>query len=134
MTKKRQAIFDKFGGLCAYTGKPLGADWQVDHQEPLFYCNMYIRDPDRPENLFPSLKIVNHYKRSLTLEQFRLYMISFHLRLQKLPHNPRVAKSTKRKDYMLKVAEAFGITVDKPFNGKFYFETLSKTNDTGTEG
>lgn len=27
----REQIRKTFGGLCAYTGKPLGEDWQVDH-------------------------------------------------------------------------------------------------------
>lgn len=132
--KKRQKIFERYNGLCAYTGKPLGYDWQVDHQEPHFYCHMHMRDPDRPENLFPTMRIVNHYKRCQTLEQFRTYMLSFHNRLKKLPRNPRVTRSEKRKDYMLRVAEAFGITNDQPFNGVFYFETLIQSNDTTTAG
>ena len=50
-----------------------------------------------------------------------MYMLSFHKRLAKLPKEPRIEKSAKRKEYMLKVAEAFGIATDKPFNGVFYF-------------
>lgn len=128
MSNKRQEIFNRYDGLCAYTGKQLGHDWQVDHMEPHFYAKMWQRDPNRPENLVPALRIVNHYKRCKDLEEFRKYMQSFHQRLAKLPKMPRVQKSSKRKDYMLKVAEAFGITVDKPFNGVFYFETLNQTN------
>lgn len=126
--KKRQEVFDKYQGLCAYTGKPLGQDWQIDHMEPHFYARMYQRDPDRSENLVPALRIVNHYKRCNHLEGFRAYMLSFHNRLGKLPKEPRVEKSAKRKAYMLKVAEAFGITTERPFDGIFYFETL--TNPT----
>lgn len=120
--KKRIEIFDKFGGLCAYTGKPLGDDWQVDHMEPHFYARMYRRDPNRSDNLVPTLRIVNHYKRCKDLEGFRKYMLTFHERLRKLPKTTRVEKSAKRVLYMLKVADAFGITVDKPFSGVFYFE------------
>lgn len=128
MTKKnRQQIFDRFNGLCAYTGKPLGTDWQVDHVEPPFYSRMYQRDPNRPDNLVPALRIVNHYKRCKDLEEFRRFMQSFHTRLAKLPKAPRVVKSSKRKNYMLEVAHAFGITADLPFTGKFYFETISAT-------
>jgi hypothetical protein len=126
MTKKaRQQVYDKFIGLCAYTGKPLGNDWQVDHIEPYFYSRMFQRDPNRTENLFPALRIVNHYKRCNNLESFRMYMLSFHKRLAKLPKEPRVEKSAKRKEYMLKVADAFGIAADKPFSGVFYFETIT---------
>jgi hypothetical protein len=126
MTKKlRQEIFDKYNGLCAYTGKPLGADWQVDHMEPHLYSRMYQRDPDRPDNLVPALRIVNHYKRCKDIEEFRKYMLTFHLRLAKVPKVPRVEKSCKRKEYMLKVAEVFDITLNKPFAGVFFFETVN---------
>lgn len=130
-SKKRQIIFNRFNGLCAYTGKPLGGDWQVDHQEPHFYSHMFRRDPNRPDNLFPTLRIVNHYKRCKDLEQFRAYMLTFHERLKRLPKSPRRDKSAKRKEYMLKVAEAFNITTDSPFSGVFFFENQQpKANDT----
>jgi hypothetical protein len=119
----RLIVYGKFGGRCAYTGKPLDEKWQVDHMEPLFYARMYERDPNRIQNLVPALRIVNHYKRMQTVEQFRQYMLTFHIRLKKVPKVPRVEKSAKRKEYMLKVAEAFGITPEKPFSGKFFFET-----------
>lgn len=127
---KRQRIYSLYNGLCAYTGKPLGTDWQIDHMEPHFYARMWQRDPNRPDNLVPALRIVNHYKRCKDLEQFRKYMLTFHERLKKLPKSPKVNKSSKRKAYMLKVAEAFGITVDSPFNGVFYFETKTENNGT----
>lgn len=126
MATKRQKIFELYSGLCAYTGKPLGDDWQIDHMEPIFYCNMHQRDPNLPENLVPALRIVNHYKRDKDLEGFRKYMLTFHLRLNKLPKNPYADKPVKRKEYMMKVADAFGIEVDKPFCGIFYFETLKQ--------
>ena len=28
---KREKVYNKYGGKCAYTGKPLGQDWQIDH-------------------------------------------------------------------------------------------------------
>lgn len=121
-------MYNKFGGRCAYTGKPLGDDWQVDHMEPRFYARMYRRDPNRPDNLVPALRIVNHYKRCNDLEGFRKYMLSFHERLKKLPKKTRVEKSAKRVQYMIRVAEAFGITVDIPFSGKFYFEIYDSDN------
>ena len=30
----RQKVYDKHKGLCAYTGRPLQSDWQVDHITP----------------------------------------------------------------------------------------------------
>lgn len=121
----RQKIFEKYGGLCAYTGKPLGEDWQVDH----ILCKMETfrkqKNRDDINNMVPCLKIVNHYKRGLLFVEWRRRVSVLHIRLTKLPKNTRVAKSQKTKDYLLKVAEAFDITVDKPFNGLFYFETLN---------
>lgn len=143
MTKKDK-VFAKFDGLCAYTGKPLGDDWQIDHQTSK-YLNSYrayyssgsveevdkkIKEVDKIENLFPALKVVNHYKRSLDLEGFRDYMKTFHIRLAKYPKNPTVAKSIKRKAYMMSIAEAFGITQEKPFDGLFYFEKIKQFRNT----
>lgn len=126
---KRQLIYNKFNGLCAYTGKPLGDDWQVDHmiskRFALCRAGEYLEtDINSFDNLIPALRIVNHYKRAFELEGFRQYMLTFHLRLAKLPKNPLVKSSVRRKEYMYKVADAFEITVDKPFCGIFYFETL----------
>ena len=51
-------------------------------------------------------------------------MSTFHTRLAKLPKNTNSDKTLKRIEYMNTIAEAFNITIDKPFNGVFYFETL----------
>jgi HNH endonuclease. len=117
----RDAVYNKFGGRCAYTGKPLEADWQVDHIVP-----KRSGGTDDIDNLLPALHIVNHYKRALSIELFRNWFLSgLHQRLHKLPKNPRTERGMKKKAYLLRVAEAFGITEDKPFCGKFWFETLS---------
>lgn len=127
-------IFNKYGGLCAYTGKPLGGDWQVDHIIPK--CSYVWHQPPETKaiwgvnydvndirNLLPAIKIVNHYKRSLSLEQFRQYMMYFHKRLAKLPKKTRIDKTKNRIRYMKELADLFGITPDNPFTGMFYFET-----------
>lgn len=128
--KLRQQVYEKYGGRCAYTGKPLDDKWQVDHVTPYLYLT--VRYPSHLEiinhinNLLPACQIINHYKRSKDLEEFRQYMLTFHKRLERLPNNCIVEKSRRRKAYMLKVAELFDITPDKPFIGKFYFETTPK--------
>lgn len=141
MTKKlRQEIYNKFDGCCAYTGKPLGTDWQVDHMTSkikhewqTFYrysdlseIKDRLKEVHNVENLVPTIKIVNHYKRSLDLEGFRKYMLDFHKRLAKLPKTTSVPRTQKRKEYLFKVAELFGITVDTPFKGIFHFETINR--------
>jgi len=128
--KNREIIKQKFGGKCAYTGTELKDDWQVDHVEPLirnWWTNTAMNEKAHNiKNMFPVQKIVNHYKGSLDLETFRTwYLGGLHERLKKLPKNPKVEKSIKRKAYLLEVAQLFGIEIDKPFSGTFYFETKS---------
>lgn len=126
--KKRQEVYDKFDGLCAYTGKPLGDDWQVDHLESQFsFFSSGKNGQDDIDNLMPCQRIVNHYKRGQKLETFReWYLGKLHFRLKYLPKNPKSERGIRRKEYLLKVADLFGITEDKPFDGKFYFEKLEK--------
>lgn len=131
MTKAiRQKIYDKFDGRCAYTGKPLDDGWQVDHMisKEIYIYRELSGNVNHIDNLMPTLQIVNHYKRAKDLEGFRNYMLNFHKRLAKLPKRTLVQSSERRKKYMLEIADAFDITPDKPFNGKFYFEKYI-TND-----
>lgn len=124
----RNAVYNKFGGKCAYSGTPLDEDWQIDHLVPNCksdYCLYDDWDPNGLDNLMPCQKIINHYKRGLWIDDFRtLWLGKLHLRLMKLPKCPKVEKSIRRKKYLLKVAGYFGITPDKPFSGIFYFESL----------
>jgi len=127
---KRDRIYNKFGGLCAYSGTPLEDDWQIEHINPVvrnWWTNTAMfKKNDNEDNMVPVQKIINHYKHSLTLHEFRTWLLGgLHERLAKLPKNPRTEKSRKHKEYLLKVARYFGITEDKPFNGKFYFETIT---------
>ncbi|MCF8218757.1 MAG: hypothetical protein K9J21_07220 [Bacteroidales bacterium] len=56
--------------------------------------------------------------------EYRERVLTLHKRLAALPKNPKVEKSIKRKQYLLKVASYFEITENKPFIGVFYFETI----------
>lgn len=124
---KREAVYLKYGGLCAYTGTPLKEDWQVDHKVPqyLFKEGIYSGDPDDLNNLLPAQRIINHYKRSLTVKDFKeWYLGGLHERLKKLPKKTKSDSTKKRKAYLLEVADYFGISEDKPFKGLFYFEKI----------
>lgn len=132
----RERVRRKYGGRCAYSGTVLKADWQVDHYLPLRYYRIAfpsVQDklqehpnPNDIENLMPTQRIINHYKRALTPEKFKDWFLGgLHKRLRKLPKNPKVQKSIRHKQYLLEVAELFSITEDKPFSGVFYFETLT---------
>lgn len=118
---KREKIFNKFNGKCAYSGTDLESDWQIDHLIPKRH-----NGSNDIENLIPCQKLINHYKRALSLRDFRaLWLGGLHKRLEKLPKNPRTEKSKRHKEYMLKIADYFDIRIDKPFSGKFYFEEIS---------
>ena len=125
----RIEIFNKYDGKCAYSSKELSDDWQIDHVIPkskTLQSFHKITNHNDKDNVVPCKSIINHYKRGYDLEQFRQYMLTFHLRLAKLPKNPRTDKTKKRIIYMNTIAELFDITIDKPFDGVFYFETLEQ--------
>jgi hypothetical protein len=124
--KIREQVYAKFGGLCGYTGTPLESDWQIDHIEPVIRrpgIGTVFENRDVIENMIPTQKIINHYKRNWSLSQFRNWILKdLHIRLKKKPKNPKTEKSRKQKEYLFKVASYFGITEEIPFSGKFYFE------------
>lgn len=135
---RRERIFQKFNGLCAYSGTPLEPDWQIDHINPVirspYSATVLFPKDDIEDNMVPAQKIINHYKRAFELETFRSWILGeLHLRLKKLPVNPYAEKSIKHKAYLLKVAAYFNITPEKPFSGMFYFETLQNNKHTPDE-
>jgi len=117
----REKVWLKYGKHCAYCGKVLAYnDMQVDHLTPQsmahYYRNETIRnrigakgnDINSFENLMPSCRRCNHYKRSYRLAEFRHLMRTLHERV--------------KKQYIVKVAIDYGIVKIKPFDGVFYFE------------
>jgi len=122
----REKVYNKYGGLCAYSGTPLEADWQIDHLKPIIRVGPgEMFKNDNYDNLMPCQKIINHYKRAHDLELFRRLLMTLHKRIGK-PKNPRTEKSKKKKEYLNKIASYFKITPDKPFSGVFYFERVGK--------
>ena len=89
----RQAVYEKFGGRCAYCGREIKyQDMQVDH---FVAKNGYSEcGSDDISNLMPSCRMCNHYKRANTLETFRRY-------IQEIP-------SKLRENYIYKVGVAYG--------------------------
>lgn len=141
MAVDRQAVFNKFNGLCGYSGTTLEDDWQVDHIFPKHFmhwlkssrmCEIYninITDINHIDNLIPAQRIINHYKGGLFLNELRgigsYGLQSLHTRIAKLPKNPKTEKSITRKRNMFKLASYFNITPENnPFDGWFYFEKL----------
>lgn len=110
INKQRLEVYNKYGGHCAYCGKAIEyKDMQVDHIMPRrIYHGAEKGIVDRVENLNPSCRRCNHYKRANSLESFRMMLKTLHERV--------------RKQYICKVAEDYGIIKVEPWDGKFYFE------------
>lgn len=110
MSKKdRIEVYGKYNGRCGYCGKIiLVGEMQIDHIKPKWSAkDVSVFHFD---NLMPSCRRCNHYKREKDLEQFREFMMTLHERIVN--------------DYKNKVAIDFGIISVHPFNGIFYFETI----------
>lgn len=118
----------KFGGKCAYSGTELLPDWQVDHIKPLVRTwkgDVLFKDAHNIDNMVPCQRIINHYKGSIELEDFRNWLLGeLHIRLGKLPKKTKREQTIKRKEYLMEVAYFFGIDEKTPFSGVFYFEEV----------
>lgn len=111
----RERVHQKFGGHCAYCGTAIEyKQMQVDHYYPQCKAKFYARrskiDVHAEENLMPTCRRCNHYKRARTPKQFKELMQTLHERIESI--------------YIMKVAVDFGIATVKPFDGSFYFEKL----------
>jgi len=105
--KTRQAVYQKYGGRCAYCGKRIGyKDMQVDHIYPARFGGL-----NHIDNYNPACRRCNHYKRATTLERFRELLLTLHKRV--------------KERYLCKVAEDYGIIEYHEWNGRFYFEQLT---------
>ena len=117
----RELVYKKYNGKCAYCGKEIEyKEMQVDHifpQKRKHWLksdgmkkmeNLNFNNINDFENLNPACRRCNHYKRALTLNDFRKLLLSLHERIEK--------------QYIDKVAIDYGVIILKPFDGKFYFE------------
>ena len=119
--KIRELVYNKLGGHCAYCGKEIEyKEMQVDHLHPQalnhflaigrdLNGDLIMPDPDRFDNLMPSCRRCNHYKRGYTLDFYRGMIDTIHERI-------------RSSNYIIKVAEDYGLMEFKQFNGLFYFE------------
>ena len=107
--KKREAVYAKYDGHCAYCGRPIDIrDMQVDHFRPLRAWDIEEAGTDDISNLMPACRMCNHYKRANSLETFRRYIAEIP---RKLCEN-----------YIYKIGVVYGnvIEAEKPI--EFYFE------------
>ncbi len=109
--KTHVAVYKKFDGHCAYCGRHIAYnDMQVDHFKPQRAWNPEDSSTDDIENLVPSCRMCNHYKRAHDLETFRQYIAEIPRKLQE--------------NYIYKIGIAYGNVLENPKAIKFYFEKV----------
>ena len=110
---KREEVWNKYDKHCAYCGNVLlYKQMQVDHLVPKRLYHKNDKTKNNIENLMPSCRRCNHYKRCHSLEDFRNLLTTLHERIQK--------------QYINKVGIDYGIINIIPFDGIFYFEKYEK--------
>lgn len=104
----REQVYNKHNGHCAYCGQTIAIkDMQVDHIDPQRrYGDKNVAD--RTENLNPSCRRCNHYKRANGLETFRRYLLDMEKKVLGT--------------YLGKVAQDYSMVNWTGWDGKFYFE------------
>lgn len=109
----RVAVYSKYNGHCAYCGRKIEyKDMQVDHFKPLGAYAEENRGTDDIENLMPSCRMCNHYKRANPLEAFRKLIADIPRKLQR--------------NYIYKVGVVYGNVIENEKPIKFYFEKEEK--------
>ena len=117
---ERREIYDKCDNHCAYCGEYIKyEDMQVDHVMPL-----HKGGADSIDNMLPACRSCNHYKSTLTLEQFRANI-------------ERMPDVLTRDNTTYKIAARFGvIKVVRP-KVTFYFEkwaTFDRKQEVSNNG
>jgi len=101
----RMEVYNKYDGHCAYCGKDISIkDMQVDHIVPKCHGGT-----DGIENLNPSCRRCNHYKRGNSLEAFRGMV-------EKIP------EKLMERQYIFKVGVDYGFFEPHGRKVQFYFE------------
>ena len=113
---KREIIYNKFGGKCAYCGCGLQKYWHIDHLLPVVRCphSKVEAYPERNNlsNMMPSCPSCNNYKHSFTLDEFRRLISDLKNQLE-LKTQYRIAKR-------------YGLISEHEIDVLFYFETYKK--------
>ena len=116
---QREALFEKFGGKCAYCGCELQKGFHADHIEPLVrnWWNGTSEHPEREtfDNYNPSCAPCNIQKNSDTLEQFRSNIKQF-------------VESLNSYSTQYKFAKKYGLLKETEIEVKFFFETYNQEN------
>lgn len=116
----RELVYAKYNGHCAYCGCEMAyREMQVDHVKSLYVKSLDYDLADDPnvtqdnslDNLMPSCRQCNYYKAEADIEGFRSKIRNW-------------LERTCIDSFQVKLAIKYGILEYKPWNGKFYFETI----------
>ena len=102
---ERQAVYGKMEGHCAYCGSEISLQtMQVDHIVPLRKGGA-----DTMDNMRPACRSCNHYKHTLTIEQFRAEI-------------GRLTARLRERSYIYRLALRHGRIREATKPVRFYFE------------
>lgn len=121
--QQRQQVYNKYNGHCAYCGCELEyKDMQVDHLIPLNDWNNSHTDEElwSMDNLMPSCRLCNHYKRSYTLEHFREA-------IEKIPFK------LNRDSYIYRIGVKYGVVNPNEKSITFFFEKVVKEKNNSNK-
>lgn len=112
---KREIVFNKFGGRCAYCGCVINIHkFQIDHIVPK--CEKYFVGQEELSNLNPACQSCNNYKRHSSLENFRK---GIEMQIERL----------RRDKPTFRLAERYRLITCNSNRVLFYFETVLKQNE-----
>lgn len=107
--EERKQIFQKYKGHCAYCGLPISIqEMQVDH-----IVALKRGGPDSIENANPACRMCNKYKDTLTLYDFKNWLLAG-------------VTGRLRKLFIFRIAERYGMISVNDWDKKFYFERVKK--------
>jgi predicted restriction endonuclease len=117
---KRDKVFEKFNGKCAYCGCDLQKVWHIDHLLPLVR-NPFTGEPQHPErnkldNLMPSCPSCNNYKHSHSIEEFRRLISELRNQLMR--------------SAQYKISLRYGLIHEVEKDVKFHYEEVSGNTAT----
>jgi len=130
---KRERIYQKFDGKCAYCGCDLPDKWHIDHIKPIFrgsgntvgfmFEGKWVQKArseyagtDTEDNMYPACPQCNIAKSNLTVEEFRRSILST---IEFLRHYDAKFRLAER----YRVIETYEIDLDLVF----YFEISDQT-------
>jgi len=125
---KRERIYQKFDGKCAYCGCELPDKWHIDHIKPIFrgsgdtvgfmFEGKWVQKArseyvgtDEEDNLYPACPQCNIAKSNLPVEEFRRSILY-------------TTEYLRRYDAKFRLAERYGVIESFNSNIVFCFERL----------